>query len=98
MRISDWSSDLCSSDLIAILYQPAKDRLQYRHQVRNAGLARVDRVEPMQNILLRGLNARIAFRDRVELSLHHRKGVQHGRHQDIVAFRDRKSTRLNSSH
>src|SRR3546814_2723719 len=39
MRISDWSSDVCSSDLLGSVALPLRPSMAGAHQMRNAGLA-----------------------------------------------------------
>src|SRR3546814_12260297 len=39
MRISDWSSDVCSSDLGLIMLQPKRTKYRKMHKGRNDGLA-----------------------------------------------------------
>src|SRR3546814_15799256 len=43
MRISDWSSDVCSSDLLKLVRQRGRGR-QHRHLGRDRGFARGDLV------------------------------------------------------
>src|SRR3546814_11447130 len=54
MRISDWSSDVCSSDLLAQHVEQA-DEHRYLHQHRQAAGQRVDAVLLLQPLHLRGL-------------------------------------------
>src|SRR3546814_7193006 len=137
MRISDWSSDVCSSDLAPYLVERILGRVRQRGDARQrqesrAALDRVneakDRVEPLavagvrlprddgaprlgkdfrrlgekvvQQIIHRGNrcapkskrdHARQWLREPLPAALQHRTDEQRGR-------RDRKSTRLNSSH
>src|SRR3546814_9269649 len=41
MRISDWSSDVCSSDLIAIAFVPGNEALRHRRGVEPSALVPV---------------------------------------------------------
>src|SRR3546814_1864787 len=51
MRISDWSSDVCSSDLLAI----AESGLQARAHLNAAGDNESGFLDPLREILARGL-------------------------------------------
>src|SRR3546814_8591508 len=73
MRISDWSSDVCSSDLAVIGAGPAALR---PHEIIDALALHEER--PLDIAGRRDLLVRLAIRERLD--------------------RDRKSTRLNSSH
>src|SRR3546814_9538119 len=99
MRISDWSSDVCSSDLVARRHAHAVDRIDELgergggfHQEGGAIiLGRLDLARRFDRGLTaaerRGLHHRRRFLDRHrQLALGDRGGS------------DRKSTRLNSSH
>src|SRR3546814_3437551 len=105
MRISDWSSDVCSSDLI-VFGIFAAPRLPARQR---------DRTEPpfaaMVDAVVRGIVAacrmhyHIVREQRLDLGLVDRRRRQdaHARGMtlrvgDRQPFADRKSTRLNSSH
>src|SRR3546814_9720205 len=107
MRISDWSSDVCSSDLYlplgtlrgAVAYPSppenfADDRIGAA--LRRVGLARLipmlDRAERWDRALSAGEQQRLAF---ARLLLHRPKWIFM---DDPAAGLDRKSTRLNSSH
>src|SRR3546814_2676952 len=65
MRISDWSSDVCSSDLISLLAifgpQPADRR--DRHQDRATDITGL----PLHPVIVCGLNDRVALADRLVL-------------------------------
>src|SRR3546814_11792195 len=56
MRISDWSSDVCSSDLAEIEGKPARQVLQTQHaeEAANAGLE-------LENLALAGIQLQIAI-------------------------------------
>src|SRR3546814_1598030 len=85
MRISDWSSDVCSSDLI--------DQMR-KH--RSPGGAGQPRVEPLIHMLHHvGDHARALFEFPQYLPFALLAMAEHPAHQ---LPRDRKSTRLNSSH
>src|SRR3546814_1004082 len=88
MRISDWSSDVCSSDLAAPRFVNLADPAQHRDPV-PAALPVPDHVI-----------ARVADRLLGEFLLRRLQFLQHkdvglGKRQPL---QDRKSTRLNSSH
>src|SRR3546814_10450765 len=87
VRISDWSSDVCSSDLAAARVQPA---------MRLAQVRRVDRVQRLASdaLQLAGVHQlRHAGEDAALLGHVRRAEARAGEHE-----LDRKSTRLNSSH
>src|SRR3546814_10514270 len=99
MRISDWSSDVCSSDLL---------RLQPR-QALGLGLADLPPavLRPLPglcHLVERELRPRLAVeRGKLRAEKGSRKtqrgrGVEHLVFAQVGALRDRKSTRLNSSH
>src|SRR3546814_2083746 len=104
MRISDWSSDVCSSDLLNVLVQVNIDAEAGKHgctpgQV--SALAAVIAAQP--RLLLRGLMAIPAPHPDLERrreafirmkALFDALAAQHPQ----VDTLDRKSTRLNSSH
>src|SRR3546814_2140211 len=101
MRISDWSSDVCSSDLqhlIAFTLLRRADQLVDRGRLVAGGLIVADQVEALAALDLVG--ARGAVRDigvrGVDLVERSANLDDHGRQYGSVA--DRKSTRLNSSH
>src|SRR3546814_7174009 len=110
MRISDWSSDVCSSDLIERI---ARDRMIARAAMRQFAFIQSDVIED------EGRAGKIAVereegRDRPRRAVQPRQrdmgdeGARFGRDADageqLVDLavergeRDRKSTRLNSSH
>src|SRR3546814_1711605 len=88
MRISDWSSDVCSSDLVGALRSTAEKVTEGEH----AGLYRI-----------KGQKIFITFGEHdltdniVHLVLARTPGAPEGT-RGISLFLDRKSTRLNSSH
>src|SRR3546814_2700303 len=102
MRISDWSSDVCSSDLrrhwrggMEGLLATGPGRYQIRIAAGEAELA-------AQLLLLARIAQTGGQRQQidwlvVDLSVH-RSGMRLRRIARIVVRRDRKSTRLNSSH
>src|SRR3546814_8669229 len=116
MRISDWSSDVCSSDLWDNLYKHlSSDTLQQRAMI-DAGLLienaetgkRYDRFRDRVMFPIRDTRGRIiAFGGRVlgddkpkylnspETPVFHKGQELYGLYE---ARKDRKSTRLNSSH
>src|SRR3546814_1325265 len=98
MRISDWSSDVCSSDLVLFAGQPGKDAALFGTvadaQVRNAIGGQVDRFGALDAD--RALARAGQAQNRAQ-----RGGAPRAvtaQQRDHLALRDRKSTRLNSSH
>src|SRR3546814_9805190 len=104
MRISDWSSDGCSSDLLAVLdvefYQRLRvlgnesDRHHHDRLARARGLLDLAvgrRPDPLQ----RPDAALVAD---LPVEVHLAEPAQHRRHALLDLPLDRKSTRLNSSH
>src|SRR3546814_10547120 len=99
MRISDWSSDVCSSDLRVhrLAGPPGADEL--RRQIERHRMAGVERTE-----LVRGGKAR----DVDECERHRAMDIvaavavlalrQHAHARARAAVGDRKSTRMNSRH
>src|SRR3546814_1273382 len=100
MRISDWSSDVCSSDLFRIVELPQLGPLVLRVP---AVIGRTERKHPFLRPALLLIAPRPAER-RVETIFIQRLfqplGLPHVGVQRAVIERieDRKSTRLNSSH
>src|SRR3546814_8095378 len=105
MRISDWSSDVCSSDLAAFLLVEIEEvRLVWHaHQ---AAVVAVDPVVVIageargaaalgQHHLIAAMGADIVERlnSVIDAARHHDRRVP-----DLDGLGDRKSTRLNSSH
>src|SRR3546814_7418221 len=86
MRISDWSSDVCSSDLVGPAHRGLDDLVQRteRHHGRHLQLAPDERFDMKKFHAQRGNFASRGSR-RSSVSIH-------------AASIDRKSTRLNSSH
>src|SRR3546814_3356467 len=80
LRISDWSSDVCSSDLFGLLHHAGLDRAEELFAV----LAPLPHLAGEAPLARRDL-AHVAIERGVVL-----RAVEH--------VRDRKSTRLNSSH
>src|SRR3546814_8665019 len=98
MRISDWSSDVCSSDLISglvlVLRMPDIIRLRTSMETTSAIYSKRNSLRPRDNniLLLRRSNADRA----VDVWLHCAGDEFDNRNDDRIP--DRKSTRLNSSH
>src|SRR3546814_8676198 len=111
MRISDWSSDVCSSDLDAKGLALARDLLDALEQAQVFTAAEVDsiadglRYRPLRSRLIASARARLGSVRRKFLTTPH-DGEPHGIQWPGVAgvtvvvltYHDRKSTRLNSSH
>src|SRR3546814_1265682 len=112
MRISDWSSDVCSSDLVGPdLHRPPRQRRENRVAVAieadQAGashrmLALVEAVERSKHRLQRGsLDLQRLRHGQLALfrvCLSFRPALALGLQPAIELVEDRKSTRLNSSH
>src|SRR3546814_1424472 len=97
MRISDWSSDVCSSDLIITIEDAAELQLQQPHVVRLE--TRPPSIEGTGEITMRDLvkNALRMRPDRIILG-EVRGAEAFDMMQAMNTGQDRKSTRLNSSH
>src|SRR3546814_4650576 len=97
MRISDWSSDVCSSDLTGVRY--------VLHSWKTRGVSKAEALEMLAMSFIhagpRGMQAIAEAARGIEFE---EKPANPGNYPegwaaDIGAFRsDRKSTRLNSSH
>src|SRR3546814_1618235 len=99
MRISDWSSDVCSSDLAERTEYPLFRELPQRFSARRAHHF------GQQDIAGVGVGeSRARIEQQAALALHHRDQTRLGQVIAALAFRepeekiDRKSKRLNSSH
>src|SRR3546814_2756981 len=96
MRISDWSSDVCSSDLVVVdeLHLEAADEEPRHQQPEPLVVARlVERLAEALGALFRQpLGARL----RQDQRQRHDRQAHGGEHHQ--GEEDRKSTRLNSSH
>src|SRR3546814_5222390 len=86
MRISDWSSDVCSSDLMAVGYTFESEKI-FCHDGVVTRAPTVEHVPPSTTAQIFWLKnrRRDLWRDRIDSELTGKDG-------------DRKSTRLNSSH
>src|SRR3546814_1679413 len=103
MRISDWSSDVCSSDLLLPLRRARRCRGEARLMHGNGGLL-LDSVIYLGFALVAvllfrrlGLGATLGYLVAGALIGPHGLGLL-GNTENIMALADRKSTRLNSSH
>src|SRR3546814_7031727 len=99
MRISDWSSDVCSSDLLSQLVQEVALVLALVARAQQAPVP----VVPVDPCVVAGgdaLGAQVArgVEEMLELDLAVAQHVRVGRAPGRVLGQDRKSTRLNSSH
>src|SRR3546814_3196545 len=101
MRISDWSSDVCSSDLVLPLTEAggALEKIEWRMASRPNEItlyeidarAGFDKPAKVTNVMIvRGLPGLV---QQVQLS-----GLTPDQLRDGMRQQDRKSTRLNSSH
>src|SRR3546814_10555191 len=97
MRISDWSSDVCSSDLVRAHVFARRTLDAGFTSVRSLGSA-----EFVDVALARAIDEGFVPGPRIQAAGHYIGST--GSHADIngvspyLHFRDRKSTRLNSSH
>src|SRR3546814_6024452 len=116
MRISDWSSDVCSSDLgkadqlrdLGVGVDPGENVLALAQRVQNLLVAQALGQAQPASVAGAGVKLGEALVDAAMLAVEHRLDlivVERGEDAvDIVAEaggdadRDRKSTRLNSSH
>src|SRR3546814_3871737 len=97
MRISDWSSDVCSSDLAALADAPQR-RGQAVGMMNPLGVARDLGADNAVGIVVAARAAHLAdARARQPLDLE-RAGARAVVRAGRVDKEDRKSTRLNSSH
>src|SRR3546814_6303110 len=95
MRISDWSSDVCSSDLLDQFHAPAVP-CPFEDEV----ISRPEKDEPDEKTDRRdrnGVEHSRPGRHRHDVAIADRRDSDH-REIEHVAKADRKSTRLNSSH
>src|SRR3546814_7558234 len=103
MRISDWSSDVCSSDLIGggkcvhRLARGAKARQRVAHGLEIGEAAAPEPIE-VEHQRLDPLVASGAVYSAHHIAHFHLAGNPGATHEDAKRIRDRKSTRLNSSH
>src|SRR3546814_5173959 len=94
MRISDWSSDVCSSDL------PGAQRAELRQEPPTHALRRMARNHMADLMAHDTSHLGLVFRQRnqaagdVDVAARQREGID----DRAVQQGDRKSTRLNSSH
>src|SRR3546814_2320453 len=109
MRISDWSSDVCSSDLIGQAVERLTDQLAQRRRA-DALDRRIHRVEAVAEraglVVADDAVARmhdlqpVLAQSRRAVAAHPRawRELRHLRGAEVEEAQDRKSTRLNSSH
>src|SRR3546814_7049500 len=98
MRISDWSSDVCSSDLLARRHHLAQLGAGNLHPIR-----RKIRELPAGQVVVKhfGEDAAIDLAEKIPAAVDHLvqdKMTEPALHFQGVDSADRKSTRLNSSH
>src|SRR3546814_5443769 len=98
MRISDWSSDVCSSDLLG--FERGKTAILVRGNIGFPGLS-----IPAQDTRKRGIKIKTEHRHpgidthaRAVAELPSNAVEKVGTHRQPAIWEDRKSTRLNSSH
>src|SRR3546814_5318393 len=100
MRISDWSSDVCSSDL-AILRQAFLGNIKFGHHLDARDQARSQLTRRRHHLAQHTVDAKADLQSRFEtLDVNVRRVLADRLHQQTVdeLDEDRKSTRLNSSH
>src|SRR3546814_3374327 len=99
MRISDWSSDVCSSDLIGVDPYYLSYKAQQLGMLPRVVLAGRSINDGMSNYLADEVHSRLGKAGRVlMLGLTFKEDVPDLRNSKVVNVIDRKSTRLNSSH
>src|SRR3546814_7229413 len=91
MRISDWSSDVCSSDLLKLRDALGADRMDRAPQFLDT-IAEPEKLILGDAVMLRVARLHISFLELLEASAICPRLARPGVDQD------RKSTRLNSSH
>src|SRR3546814_4194962 len=101
MRISDWSSDVCSSDLLVLSRPPScspSGPWTGREGWREDGVVRTDERRPSSGVLRIVAASLIAVL--LVLSVSPPAGAQDSGESPVgeIIPKDRKSTRLNSSH
>src|SRR3546814_5888376 len=94
MRISDWSSDVCSSDLIGVADHARADAADV--EAAQVGFAELEAVG--QADLVAGRRRAAAKRVDIAALAIDIEGEFAGELEMLARGRDRKSTRLNSSH
>src|SRR3546814_6837023 len=97
MRISDWSSDVCSSDLNARMQNPQN---ALDHPLSSLSIQWQERHDRLPPRVVDQLEFSPRGGDLPDLAARNRAAVQQPRRQVVfasVALVDRKSTRLNSS-
>src|SRR3546814_6210935 len=100
MRISDWSSDVCSSDLPGDLYEQRKID-EYRSRLLGTGLFETALIDIGKHVPPGGslpLTARLSEGEHRSVGVGARYSSTDGSGGTIFWEQDRKSTRLNSSH
>src|SRR3546814_4347252 len=97
MRISDWSSDVCSSDLRANVEEVQFLRAPRRHRGARERLAPGERVQERRLADVRAARERDLGNGSVGQKLQRRRGFEESDRAG-EGLADRKSTRLNSSH
>src|SRR3546814_10629489 len=110
MRISDWSSDVCSSDLKRMFIydqvaQQTSEKLAVLHQKQLDGsFTPADKAKYLQTIFQYNEMMGRIFEDQAEIArgLAAMRAIQHTKNKygelNKMLSEDRKSTRLNSSH
>src|SRR3546814_1165231 len=108
MRISDWSSDVCSSDLTRLQDVDAVDLLDARHADADARAPQQLVVQTRTGDLVQLLGIVDPVGNAIRIKPHRRRhhrprqwpapSLVNPDHLPVIAKLDRKSTRLNSSH
>src|SRR3546814_9650927 len=106
MRISDWSSDVCSSDLEKLSAQYAAKRSKLKAAIKNKDASPEERFEAVLKLAeLPRNSAKIRVRNRCEITgrpraVYRKLKLSRNMLRELASMGqiDRKSTRLNSSH
>src|SRR3546814_3275263 len=106
MRISDWSSDVCSSDLTAGVMAHVEVRIQRSYQLLAQIVEQIDTCDETDETVRVGNDRDMALREyrhqfgnRCVGAYRFQRGHHCGRDGIVETRRvDRKSTRMNSSH
>src|SRR3546814_9724667 len=105
MRISDWSSDVCSSDLLLDCHRAAQTHSETSYRAFHITLPRAAVYRAMGDDPIAGIGALRTLPDtplalllKDQLGAFARHGPNMNAAEAAAAMKDRKSTRLNSSH
>src|SRR3546814_3190182 len=101
LRISDWSSDVCSSDLVSALSDAqAESTRQFARTQINNFMRRAEALHNGGGSAGAGMGLQFAFRDMPAMARQRYLNAEEASFalDDRMRGGDRKSTRLNSSH